>query len=72
MTTAIVVVTLSVQPIALVLIGKMAHIARILLLQLLAHLAPRLCLNLCKLMVLEASVVLTSLVDWLDVLRESL
>jgi hypothetical protein len=63
MTTRIVVVASSVQPVALVLIGEMAHLAHILLLQLLAHLASCFCSNFFELMALEASIVLTSLVD---------
>jgi hypothetical protein len=72
MTTTIVVVALSVGPVALALIGKMAHLVRVLLLQLLAHLAPCFRLNLFELMALEASIVLTRLVDQLEVLREGL
>jgi hypothetical protein len=40
MTTTIVIVALSIRPVALALISKMAHLTRVLLLQLLAHLAP--------------------------------
>ena len=72
MTMTIVVSALSVQPVALALIGEMAHLARVLLLQLLAHLAPCFCLNLFELMALEASIVLVSLVDQLEVLCKSL
>jgi hypothetical protein len=63
MMTTIAVVALSVQPVALGLIGEMAHLERISLLQLLAHLAPCFCSNLFELIALEASIILTSLVD---------
>jgi hypothetical protein len=63
MMTMIIVVALSVRAVALALISEMAHLARVLLLQLLAHLAPCFCSNLFKLMALEAFIVLTSLVD---------
>ncbi len=74
MTTTIVIVPSSVRPVAIALISKMAHLARVLLLQLLAHLTPCFCstFSIFKLMVLEASIVLTSLVDCLEVLRKSL
>jgi hypothetical protein len=63
MTTRIVVIALSVKPVALALIEEMAHLPRILLLHLLAHLAPCFHLNFFELMALEGSIVLTSLVD---------
>jgi hypothetical protein len=72
MAMTIVVVASSIQPVALALISKMAHLARVLLLQLLVHLAPRFHSNLYKLMALEASIVLTSLVDQMEVLHKSL
>jgi hypothetical protein len=56
-TRRIVVVVSSVQPVALVLIGEMGHLARVSLLQLLAHLPPRFRMNLFELMALEASIV---------------
>ncbi len=71
-TRTIVVVASSVQPVALALIGEMAHFERVLLLQLLAHLTPCFCSNLFELMALEASIVLMSLLDQLEVLREGL
>jgi hypothetical protein len=63
MNTTIVVVALCLRPVALVLIEQMAHLACVLLLQLLAHLTLCFCLNLFKLVALEASIVLTSLLD---------
>ncbi len=68
MTMMIVVVASSIQPVALLLIREMVHLTRILFIQLHVHLAPHFCLNLFELMVFEASVVLTSLVDQLEVL----
>jgi hypothetical protein len=72
MMTMIVIIALSVQPVALALIGEMAHLARVLLLQLLVHLVPCFRLNLFELMVLEASIVLMCLIDRLKVLCKSL
>jgi hypothetical protein len=63
MTTLIVLAASSVQPVALALIGEMVHLACLSLLQLLAHLTPCFCSNLFKLMAVEASIVLTSLMD---------
>ncbi len=63
MTTTIVIVASSILPVALALIGKMAHLALELLLQLLAHLVPCFHQNLFELMALEASIVLMSPVD---------
>ncbi len=68
MTTRIVIVAPSIRPVALALIGEMAHLVCVLLLQLPAHLAPCFCSNLFELMVLEARIVLTSLMDQLEVL----
>jgi hypothetical protein len=66
------VIASSVQSVALALIGKMAHLARISLLQLLAYLAPCFRSNRSKLMAFKASIFFTSLVDWLEVLFKSL
>ncbi len=72
MTMTLDVITSSVQPVALALIREMACLARILLLQLLVHLLPCFHSNLFELMALEASIILTSLVNQLEVLRKSL
>jgi hypothetical protein len=72
MTPTTIIVASSVRPVALVLIGKMVHPTRVLLLQLLAHLTPCFRLKLFELMALEASIILTSFVDQLEVLCKSL
>jgi hypothetical protein len=54
------------------LAGEMTHLERILFFQLAAHLALHFCLNLFELMALQAPIVLTSLLNQLELLRKSL